>query len=87
MAAGSTVDIAAIERRLKRAAQQAEERFEERDQAMRELARHGVTRERIGEIAGLTKGRVSQVLKKGHRQAVSVAELIDPENAPMARKP
>lgn len=58
------VNVAAIERRLERAAKASATRMHERDDAMRELAQLGVTLERIGQIAGLTKGRVSQILKK-----------------------
>ena len=61
------VNIAEIERRLARAAGAARDRNVERDQAMRELARLGVTLERIGDIAGLTKGRVSQVVSTKNR--------------------
>jgi hypothetical protein len=58
------VNISALERKLSRAVKAAAEQMRVRDEAIRELAALGVTLDRIGAMAGgLTKGRVSQIVK------------------------
>ena len=77
------VNVAALERRLERAAKAAAGRRLERDQTICDLAKLGVTLERIGQLAGgLTKGRVSQIVTKGKLDAAS-----DPDEGEDAQGP
>jgi DNA-directed RNA polymerase specialized sigma subunit len=58
------VNVASLERRLERSAKALASNMAERDQAICELAAVGVRLDRICELSGLSKGRVSQIVKK-----------------------
>jgi hypothetical protein len=62
------LNVSAIERRLERAARVAVDQVRERDAAMCELAALGVGLERIATLAGVSKGRVSQIVTRAKAQ-------------------
>jgi DNA-directed RNA polymerase specialized sigma24 family protein len=60
--------VSAATRELERLRKDQEEVSRVRDEAVVELHDEGETYQRIAEIAGLTRGRVAQILRRARRQ-------------------
>ena len=57
------INVGQMERRLERAANGMKSGKAERDAMISALARYQVPRDRIMALSGLTKGRISQIIK------------------------
>ena len=60
-----------IERRIARAAKASVEQIRERDVAMCEAAALGIRHDRIAELAGITRSRVSQIVNKAKQKSAA----------------
>ena len=64
MEAATVVNVSALERQLERSSRALKTAAHERDTAIAALAQVGVKLDHIGTLSGLTKGRVSQIVKR-----------------------